>query len=264
MGRVSFLNLLSAEWLKTKRTPVRWLSFLTPVAFSVLLTWYFSLKKVTPYIQAEIYQAFFEVWAAVVIPAKAGIISGIMVNQEELAGDFNGFLGSKLPRNRLYLGKLATITLFSMTSIMIGMVTLLIGIRYVLNIHVNGIIFIMAAFILQLSAMPLFAFHIWIGFARGMGVSCGLGGAGVLIASLMASSLGDTVWPLVPWAWPMRLSMLPGIYLPGVILPPHFKSLRFILEQSLKGIIPVAVFFTIMLVGGLVWFNKWECEKTYD
>ncbi|WP_422448116.1 ABC transporter permease [Thermoanaerobacterium sp. DL9XJH110] len=101
MDGVSFLNILSAEWLKTKRTPAGWVSFLTPFALAALLTWYFSLKKVTPDIQPAIYQAFFEVWAAVVIPAGAGLVSGMMVNQEELAGGFNGFLASRLPRSSL-------------------------------------------------------------------------------------------------------------------------------------------------------------------
>ncbi|MDN5326289.1 MAG: lantibiotic transport system permease protein [Moorella sp. (in: firmicutes)] len=174
------------------------------------------------------------------------------------------FLGSRLPRSSLYLGKLATITLLSMTSIMLGTVALLTGIKYVLNIPVKGIIFIMAASISQLGAMPLLAFHLWVGFARGMGASIGLGGAGVLIASLMATSLGNTVWPLVPWAWPVRLSMLPGIYLPGVKLPPPLESSGFFLNQSLKGIIPAAVFFTIMLLGGLMWFERWEGRKVYD
>lgn len=45
--------------------------------------------------------------------------------------------------------------------------------------------------------------------------------------------------------------MLPGVYLPGVKLPPPLESSGFFLNQSLKGIIPAAVFFTVMLLGGL-------------
>jgi ABC-2 type transport system permease protein len=50
-----------SEWIKTKRTPVRWLVFLTPVIFAALTTRYFSLKTITIDTQISIFQAFFQV-----------------------------------------------------------------------------------------------------------------------------------------------------------------------------------------------------------
>lgn len=267
MAETSFIQILSAEWLKTKRTPVRWLAFLTPVAFAAVIIWYFSLKPGTPDLRPEIYETFFGFWAALVIPPGAGLLTGIMIHQEELAGDFNGFLGSKLPRACLYLAKLIMLILLSTASTLLGTLLLVAGMYYVLNIPVPGSIFIAAAIMAELGALPLLALQLWVSLAWGMGASTGIGGGGLLIAALMITSLGDKIWQFVPWAWPVRLSMLPGAYLlyqSGMKVPPPIISSGYPIHETIKGIISAGVFFVVLLVGGIIWFKKWEGRKIYD
>jgi len=261
------MKILLSEWMKTKRTPVRWITFLTPVIFAALIVWYFSFRTITADTQISIFEAFFEVWATMVIPVGAGLIPGIMIHQEELAGCFNGFLGSKLPRRDLYVGKFIMLALLASVSTLLGVLALIIGSSLFLRISVSWSIFLRAAIMAMIGTLPLLAFHLWISLAWGMGASIGIGSGGILIAALMATSLGDQIWPFVPWAWPVRLSLLTGaelLDLTGMNLPSSVKVSDYITSQAVKCFIPAAVLFAVLLSGGLIWFQKWEGRKLTD
>lgn len=246
------MKILISEWIKIKRTPIRWLTFFTPVIFAVFIIWYFSLRVITVDTQISIFQAFFETWTALIIPLGAGLLPGFMVHQEELAGDFNGFLASRLPRRDLYLGKLTMLILLVLTGTLLATLALVIGLNFISDILISWPVFIGAAIMAMIGTLPLLVFHLWISFALGMGVSIGIGGGGVLIAALMATSLGDKIWQFVPWAWPVRLASLVGAYL--------FRDIPsgFIIGQAVKGLIPSVILFVVMVIGGLIWFERWE------
>jgi ABC-2 type transport system permease protein len=190
-----------------------------------------------------------------------------MIHQEELAGNFNGFLGSKLPRRDLYLGKLIMLILLASASTFLAVLALLAGLSFILNIPVPWPIYIAAAIMAIIGTFPLLAFHLWISFAWGMGASIGIGGGGILIAALMATSLGNKIWQFVPWAWPVRLTGLAEaylLYLPGMEYPPEIISSGFVVGQAIKGLVLAAIFFISLLAGGLIWFKMWEGRKIYD
>ncbi|WP_084295260.1 lantibiotic immunity ABC transporter MutG family permease subunit [Caldanaerobius polysaccharolyticus] len=246
------MKILISEWIKIKRTPIRWLTFLTPVIFAAFIIWYFSLRAITVDTQISIFQAFFETWTTLVIPLGAGLIPGFMVHQEELAGSFNGFLVSRLPRRDLYFGKLTMLILLVLTDTLLATLALVIGLNFILDIFISWPVFMGAAIMAMIGTLPLLAFHIWISFAWGIGVSIGIGGGGILIAALTATSLGDKIWQFVPWAWPVRLASLVGAYL--------LKNIPsgFIIGQAVKGLIPAVILFVVMVIGGLIWFERWE------
>jgi len=256
------MNLFMCEWLKTRRTPLRWTVFLSPLIFSALILWYFSLRKTTLPVQIAIFEAFFEVWPALVIPAGAGLVSGLMVHQEGLAGNFGRLLGAGRPRRDLYLGKLAMLVFLVFTSTLLAVLALAAGIWFLFRETIAWPVFLGAAFMMMIGTLPLLAFHLWISFARGMGASIGIGGGGLLMASLMATSLGQTIWPFVPWAWPVRFAGLAGACgfdWPGGEFPP--QGAGFVAEQAAKGLVSAAIFFLVMLTGGLHWFGRWEGRK---
>lgn len=258
------MKILAAEWIKTRRTPIRWIVFLTPVIFAALVIGYYSMRAISTDIQISIFEVFFGVWTIIVITFGSGLISALMIQQEELAGGFNGLLGSKLPRQKLYLGKLAILILSATGSIMAATILLVIGLNVILKISVSWPIFIAGAIMAVIGTIPLLAIHLWISFAWGMGASIGIGGAGLLIAGLMGTSLGDEVWYFVPWAWPLRLSMLPGAYLlykPGM---DFFTDTNLIINQAIIGIVISSLFFSVVLLGGLLWFKRWEGRKVYE
>ncbi len=256
---MTIVKILSAEWLKTKRTPMRWVVFFAPIIYSIFLLWYFSLKKITPNLQNNIFQYFFEGWTTMIIPIVVGLISGFIIYEEELAGSFNGFLGCKLSRTSLYLGKLTMLILFTSVSIIIATFVLVFGLALFINIKVSWMIFIRAAAFTEIGTIPLLAFNLWLSLAFGMGASIGFGGAGIVISALLIY-IGDKVWQFVIWAWPYRLSMIQFFYLPGESIKYH----KYIFHETIKGIIPVTLSFIVISILGLIWFNKWEGRKSYD
>lgn len=263
MQESSFWQGIVAEWLKTKRTPIRWLAFLTPVLMVAAILGYFSGKGVTPDFQRVIYDTFFEVWCALVIPLQAGLISGLMVYQEEQAGHFNRWFASPAPRSRHFLAKFLMLTGLSMGSPFIATLLLGLGIQWFFSAGFSWPIFLSAAWMAACATLPLLAFHFWISIAWGLGPSIAVGGGGILIAAIMATSFGDAIWPWVPWGWPVRLSLLPAFFwLPGG-LPAMMASLP-LMRQAAKGLILATIFFAFALGGGILWFLRWEGRKVYE
>lgn len=97
------LKLLLSEWLRTKRTAVRWLTFCMPIIFSLCTAAYLAAREGST--QAFAFEGFFTIWTVFIIPAGIGILAGFIVQEEELAGNFSGYLGTGLSRVRLYAGK---------------------------------------------------------------------------------------------------------------------------------------------------------------
>ena len=90
-------RILYAEWLKLRRTPTLWLVFSAPVIYGVLMVWYFSGRGTAEQVQISIYEGFWQVWGAVVVPLGTGLVTSLMSHQEAQAGSFQGLLGSRVP-----------------------------------------------------------------------------------------------------------------------------------------------------------------------
>ncbi|MGA9174105.1 MAG: lantibiotic immunity ABC transporter MutG family permease subunit [Thermoactinomyces sp.] len=265
MNSPIFLRILASDWLKTKRSPGRRMIFIIPVLTAVLFIWYFSKLPLSHDLQFKIYQAFFEFWTALVIPVGAGVLAGVLVQQEEFAGSFIGLLGSPYPRTSHYLGKLLILILQTSVSSLLAVLILLGGLKLFFGIDVSWKLFLLAVIMAEAGTLPLLALHLWIGMALGFGVTVGIGGGGVLLAALVgATSLGNTIWQYVPWAWPVRLSLSPGLFFPGIDFPASMTPLTLFWHQTLKAVVPSTMLFVFLVAGGCIWFNKWEGRKIQD
>jgi ABC-2 type transport system permease protein len=243
------------------------LAWITPLLYAILILWYFSRWEVTPDVQLSLFQAFFEGWTILVIPVGISILSGFMVHQEELAGNFQGFLGSRMPRSHLFFGKLAILLFLITAGTLTATSALILGFMLLKDVLIAWPIFMIATLLALIGALPLLAIHYWISYAWGFGPSIGIGGVGLLIAALMATHIGDTIWPYVPWAWPVRLPLLTGAYLtylPGMDSPPDVIASGKIMHLTLQGLIPATITSLVMLGGGATWFARWEGRKKTD
>lgn len=262
------MKQLSSEWLKTRRTAVRWLTFCMPVVYAALIIGYIALRGTDENTKILVFQIFFEGWTAFVIPLGAGILSGFIVHQEELAGNFNGFLSSKVSRYQLYWGKFILLVLTMTASTLIATAVLCVGLKILPGVLISWPIFIAAAILVVIGTVPLLALHLWASFAWGLGASIGISIGGLLMAALIgATSLGNEIWPFTPWAWPVRLAKLPGAYLmftPDRQLPPEIISSDFIIDQLSMGLVAATICFVVALIGGSIWFNRWEGRKSYE
>jgi ABC-2 type transport system permease protein len=190
----------------------------------------------------------------------------LAANQEENAGGFINLFCNNFERSNLYIGKFIIISLSMQISMMISIFIFGIGFE-ILRGNFPWVIYI-ASFILEsIGALPLLSMYMWISFAWGLGASIGVGGFGMLVAALMSTNLGNGIWTYIPWAWPVRLSELPGAYLlftSNMTYPPKIISSGELINQITSGFIFASLFFIFMIVGGIIWFGRWEGRKMYE
>ena len=81
------ISFLEVEWLKTRRSLIRWIVFLSPIIISGCAVSYLIYRKdISNY---TIYQSFFSIWSACIIPIGVGIITGYLIYEENLSNSFN-------------------------------------------------------------------------------------------------------------------------------------------------------------------------------
>jgi len=262
------MKILYAEWLKTKRTAIRLLTFCMPVVYAALIIGYFALRGIDKNAQTLVFQGFFEVWTVCVIPLDVGVLSGLIMHCEELAGNFNGLLSSKVSRNGLYWSKFLLSVLIMAASTLIATILLGVGFDVFLGVPISWPIFIAASILAIIGTIPLLALHLWTGFRWGMGASIGISIGGLLMAALMGvTSLGNKIWQFIPWTWPVRLAILPGAYLQfteNMQFPPEVISSGIVINQLAMGLAMSSLCLVAALIGGTIWFNRWEGRKSYD
>ncbi len=261
------ISVLSSEWIKTKRTAIRWLIFLIPVLFSLAGVAYISMRNDLE--EIYVFQGFFTAWAALVVPLAISILAAFIIQEEELAGNFTGYLSTSISRKTLYAGKFWMLFLCNTVSTMIALIVFCIGMSIASPGTVNGWVMFLFAMILELfGTLPLLALHLWISFAWGTGASIGTGMGGLVTAAVIGTTiLGDKVWMFIPWAWPYRLAKLPGAYLGftvGMNMPPIEIASGAVLQQLIIGMVTILVCLVVCYVGGVKWFNKWEGRKHYE
>jgi len=239
---MTLLRLMRADWLKTRRTPVRWAVIVMPAGYALLILWYFSRFRVTPELPLRIYSAFFEGWG-VFLPLAAGLLAGLLSLQEEQAGRFGALLGSTVPRSALYAAKLLLLIAITAGSVLMSLAILVPGMQAGLGIEAaQAGMFWEGAWLAVAGALPQMALHLWLSLACGLGASVGVGGAGLLMAAIIgATNVGDPIWPAVPWAWPVRLALHP--------LVPVAPA---------DGLLPACLAFAVLAVLGTAWFCRWE------
>ncbi|MGZ7443137.1 lantibiotic immunity ABC transporter MutG family permease subunit [Paenibacillus sp. TH7-28] len=260
------LRILCTDWLLTKRTGYRWLVFAAPPLAAGILLWYYSGRPLTPGLANSMYDAFFQLITSA-LPLAIGLLSGMLAIQEEQAGRFGGLLGRRQPRALSYAGKLLMVMLPIGCGILAATLLLVIGMGTLLGIaNADAGFFLAGAAYAALGSLALCALHIWLALAFGMGASAAAGGAGFLLAAIVgATAIGERIWTFVPWAWPVRLSLLPLMQ-----QQPEFQqgqgalALELYLRQANTALLLALAAFIVLTICGTIWFVRWEGRKTYE
>jgi lantibiotic protection ABC transporter permease subunit, MutG family len=245
---VRLLRLVRADWLKTRRTPLRLAVVAAPAACALLLLGYFSRFQASPELPQRMLAAFCEVWTAL-FPLGIGVLAGLLSLQEEHAGNCGALLGSAAPRPAVYGARLLLLSAVCAGGALCAVTMLLIGMRTLLGIApVDAGMFYAGVLLAIAGSLPQIAFHQWLAFAAGWGASVGAGGAGLLMAAMIgATSAGDRIWPFVPWAWPVRLAQIPA--------QP---------EALARGLPAALLLFIVLAACGIWWFGRWEGRRGHD
>jgi len=245
------LRLMRADWLKTRRTPLRFAVLTAPAAYALLMLFYFANRRITPELPREMASVFFEGWT-VMLPLAVGVLAGLLALQEEHAGNFAAWLGAA-PRSAVYASRLLFLVLLHAGSVLCAAAWFLAGmlVRPGMPAPDAGALFA-GALLAAAGSLPLIALHHWLALAAGWGASAGVGGAGLLAAAIIgATVVGDRIWLYVPWAWPVRLSQVP-------LAPDRMPA------APEKGLLLSLMLFALTAAGGSVWFRRWEGRRGED
>lgn len=252
------IKLLLSEWHKTKRTSVRWFTLCMPLVFSLFVVIYLSIRPNSS--QEFVFEGFFTIWTVFIIPIGVGVLSGLIVYEEESAGDFNGFLLTKISRTKLYLGKFVLMLLCLSICTFIAVLILCIGMDFGMKGEIFTSVFVVAATFMVVGTLPILAIHLWLSFAWGMGATIGVSIGGILMSALFGlTGLGTKIWPFIPWTLPIKLGMLPGIYFSDAVQNNSTMELLLNIKQTIIiGGGSVLSWLIIILIGSIIWFNIWE------
>lgn len=252
MNGRTLLRQMRADWLKTRRTPLRFAILAAPAAYALLILLYYANRRTTPELPRDMLGAFSEGWTAM-LPLAVGLLAGLLALQEEHAGNFAALLGSTAPRPVVYAARLLQLVLIHTGSVLSATALLLLGMRVWLRVPTpDAGLFFASALLAAIGALPLIALHLWFGLGAGWGASVGAGGAGLLVGAIVgATGVGDRIWPFVPWAWPVRLSMVP--------LAPNVPA-----DALTRGLALSLIAFVLLAAGGTAWFSRWEGRRGED
>ena len=160
------IRLILVEWIKTKRTAIRWITFLLPVLISGCIIGYTVVHGRYNYFEMNIFKTFFEALAIFIVPPGVSILTAQVVYEEELAGGFNMFLSEKFPRYKLYLSKFCIMNIILITVVFLTTAMFFIGTAVFLpEILKISAFFIIGAILTILGTLPIIAIHLWLSFS---------------------------------------------------------------------------------------------------
>ncbi len=252
---ISLFRALRADFQKLKHTQVFWIHIVIPIIGALFFLICYNLFNSVETV--EKHALYFEL-LGMVFPLLIGIICGIVVSQEEQAGQFQVLLSTK-SRITTCLSKLLTLILMGMFSLFLALGIVLLGLKvfletsnipYLLYFQVFGWITFSNIFIYILS------FFISLKFGRGASIFLGI--AGMLIAALMITGLGDRYWMYLPWAWSVRFCNFAVLNFMVTVMHKEIPELSYNLQKA--SCITGAYTFGILALQ-LLWFKFWEGRK---
>ena len=240
---------IKAEFVKCRHSALLYLHILVPLLGAVVFAGYFRISGWD--VQTNI-SAYLEVLAAA-FPFLIGIIVGMVVGLENQAGHWQTMLGTIPSRPAAYIGKLSFLMLGAA-----GATALALGCFAAIYREAPLTLYLKAWILLVLAVFPLYLIHLFVGMRFGKGASMGLGIAGSLVAALMITGLGDTVWSYIPWAWGVR-------FMDYTVLswsnPDVFQMVS---HDFIIGIVIALLSSLLLFFFSIIWFRSWEGSRDAD
>ncbi|MDG0949139.1 lantibiotic immunity ABC transporter MutG family permease subunit [Bacillus paranthracis] len=256
-----YFRCLLAEFKKRNRSLFLLLHLVIPLVLSGIWMTYISARKdlVNPQF---IYVTFFEL-LAIGTPLIISIICGMVSDSEDEAGNFQNMLGVTKKKTVTFISQISMMILSYFFAILLAISTYTLALKYLVGVdEINFALYFLNGLIFTMCSIFLYFFYQVIGYKYGMGM-CSIGGfAGLIIAALSITSIGDKVWIFLPWAWPNRFSL----YLFGQ-LENHQSTITDNYTNStivLNGCIILFIFTVIIIIISIFWFKNWYGRKAND
>lgn len=244
------LNILKAEFYKTKNTCFFWVHLILPLGYASLVYASVLVTGIKRFLPAEIIQNYLVILGGC-LPIVIGVITAKNIELEASAGQFFALLASTNTRAKIYLGKY----LFLLSSAA-GAIFLALFSFAILFCQQSLATWLNEAVLLLLGCAPVYLLHLGVSFKLGGNASIWLGFVEMLVAFLFMTSLGDKLWYYLPSAWPARLEAL------YVLKEFQANKVAYVESEMLKWSVIAVTFWAIGLILSLYWFSKWD-GKTY-
>lgn len=244
------IRCVRAEFQKLRHTAILRVHVGIPLAGALVFLLYYATASWDP--AAEV-SGFLEV-VSMLLPLAAGIVCGVVADQEDGAGRFQSILAYPASRIIPWIAKVVALVLLAVAALGIA-------------VGVFGAVFRVAPSWLYLAAfgclaggsIVLYVLHLAVGFRFGRGASIGLGIVETLTAALALTGLGDGLWYFLPCAWPGRLC---DMLVMAWIYPDTAQTVL----TSQAGLIcsvclPLA---GVLLIAALVWIVRWDGARAHE
>lgn len=197
-----FFNLIMSEFQKVRRTPMIWIHSVLSVLIAVMFIFYYRFSYVS---SSSKVSGYLEI-TSIGFPLIIGIVTGMSVDQEAMAGNFQPLLMTRY-KLRNFFSKICMLLLLALFSLVLSVGIFAFGMQFIIQDNLfSGIFYGKIILILFFSSVFLYFLHMICSFRFGSGASIGLGIAESLISALMLTGLGDRIWQFIPCSFSVRFS----------------------------------------------------------
>ena len=243
------LNIIKSNWLRTKRQPIRWVSFLTPILYALVFSFY--ILGSNRFEGIEMY-AFFETFA-ILSTFSLSFFVPMLYEADKNASFYTNDVKFGISRKKSFVAKFLLIALLYALIILIASVIFLGFWIAFKNKSINLGEFLILMALVFFTIIPLIPIYQYLNLKHGQSGSIMLGIFLTLGSILLGTTgLGALIWKFLPFVWPIKLIYLlaqEAVYLNNCLIFIGF------------GII-ISVIFLIFVSN---WFNKWDVySKTED
>lgn len=199
------VRFLISEWIKLKRTSLRWVVFIFSVIYPVsIICFSKGLFKYDDIVE-EMYWAFFMILGSL-IPICLSVYIGIMSSIERSAKNFKNITASPLGKIKIFIGKNILVNVIFSLSIILSATLFVGGINIVYKFKLPIDIFFVGTMCVCFSCVSLTAIYMVIAFYYSLGTVFAVGVFGSIIASILSvTPFGSIIWRVIPFTYPIIL-----------------------------------------------------------
>lgn len=252
------LNLIYANYLKTKRTYIRLITLILPLIYSLVMFIYLQiLGKYNFGDTLRIYCLLFSICMVFCL----GFYIPMIYSVDKAAGNYAIETRSGINRKKIFISKFLFIQLLLLIIVSVGIGSFSLFNLLFNQFSINILLLAKYIFILIISASPIIVFYQFTAIKYNYTGTLLLAVVFVLSAILMGTTgLGGNLWKILPWIWPVRLFFE---------FTSPLRDSSFMLEYNqineITYILIKSFLFSIFLLTiQSIWFEKWEGSSSLE
>ena len=212
-------NMISSYWLRSRRTPVRLMTFLCPILFSLIYGIYSMNSK-----------------------GLIGKEMGVFFCAYIILANFSMWTG--ISRKKIFFSKsiYISILLFIIEFISI-LVMILVGFGKVEFNYISTVLCFLIGTIMLMPMIPVYQFlSLKLGFSGSILIGIFLTLSGILLGT---TELGGNIWYLLPFVWPIKLIFA--------------YTSHEVTSHDILMFLALSVIITVLFIGVFnIWYNRWD------